>query len=225
MFFSSSDLWSCDAILFWLTIKTLWRASVRDRMNLDSPENSTLFHWTSWSAGGVWPWQDGHHGDVGEEQSQQRGVLRTATLHAKSYGRCQNWSFPVPGWCRQWLLRAEICFAGVSVCCDDPAAWSSSEGTQSGGRAETDGWDVAQLVEHRTVTPLTQVRFPGAARDFLQGVNFQCRHSFGVRTPQCAIACINICAHVKDPVVHVRVRWIMATQAHPARTIVIKWSA
>ena len=32
----------------------------------------------------------------------------------------------------------------------------------------------------------------------------------GVRTPPCAIACIiNICAHIKDPVVHVRVRWVM----------------
>ena len=28
------------------------------------------------------------------------------------------------------------------------------------------GRDVAQLVEHRTTTPPTQVRFPGAARDF-----------------------------------------------------------
>ena len=68
------------------------------------------------------------------------------------------------------------------------------------------------LLEHRTVTPLTQVRFPDAARDFLPRVNFQCRISFGVRTPTCAIACINICGHVKDPVVHVRVRWIMAAQ-------------
>ena len=38
------------------------------------------------------------------------------------------------------------------------------------------GW-----LEHRTVTLLTQVRFPGAARDFLQRVIFQCRLSFGVR--------------------------------------------
>ena len=82
-------------------------------------------------------------------------------------------------------------------------------------------WDcnVAHWLEHRTVTPLTQVRFPGAARDFLPRVNFQCRLSFGVRTPPCAIACINICAHVKDPVVHVRVQWIMTTQTHPACTI------
>ena len=32
--------------------------------------------------------------------------------------------------------------------------------------------DVAQLVEHRTGTPLKQVRFPGAAREFSPGVNF-----------------------------------------------------
>ena len=38
-------------------------------------------------------------------------------------------------------------------------------------------WDVAQLVEHRTVTPLSQVRFPGAAWDFLPKVNFLCRLS------------------------------------------------
>ena len=42
-------------------------------------------------------------------------------------------------------------------------------------------------------------------------VNIQCRLSYGVRTPPCAIARIYICVHVKDPVVHVRVRWIMET--------------
>ena len=81
------------------------------------------------------------------------------------------------------------------------------------------GWDVAQLVEHQTVTPLTQVRLPDAARDFSPGVNFQRRLSCGVHTPPCAIACINICAHVKDPVVHVRVRWIMEVLKQPACTV------
>ena len=38
-------------------------------------------------------------------------------------------------------------------------------------------------------------------------------------TPPCAIACINICAHIKDPIVHVRVQWIMQTLKHPACTI------
>ena len=41
----------------------------------------------------------------------------------------------------------------------------------------------------------------------------------GVRTPPCAIACIYICAHVKDLVVYVRVRWIMETLKHPACTV------
>ena len=80
--------------------------------------------------------------------------------------------------------------------------------------------DVAQLVGHRTGTPPpTPVRFSGAARDFSPIVKFQCRLSYGVRTPPCAIACIYICAHVKDPVVHVRVRWIMETLKHPAYTV------
>ena len=78
------------------------------------------------------------------------------------------------------------------------------------------GGDVAQLVEHRTGTPPTQVRFPGAAEDFSPRVNFQCRLFYFVRTPPCAIACIYICAHVKDPGVHIRVRWIMETLKHPA---------
>ena len=76
------------------------------------------------------------------------------------------------------------------------------------------GGDMAELIEHRTkarqalhrtVTPLTQVRFPGAAMVFLPRVNFQCRLSFGVRTRPCATTCIHISAHVKDPVVHDRI--------------------
>ena len=79
--------------------------------------------------------------------------------------------------------------------------------------------DVAQLVERRTGTLLTQIRLPGAAKRFPPTVNFQCRLSYGVRTPPCAITCINICAQVKDPVVHVRVRWITKTLKHPACTL------
>ena len=40
-----------------------------------------------------------------------------------------------------------------------------------------------------------------------------------VRTPPCAIACINICAHVEDQIVHVRVRWVMETLKHPECTV------
>ena len=64
------------------------------------------------------------------------------------------------------------------------------------------GGDVAQLVERRTGTPLTQVRIPGAARDFSPTVKLFSADSFTrVRTPPCAIACIYICAQVKNPVV------------------------
>ena len=66
------------------------------------------------------------------------------------------------------------------------------------------GGDVAQLVERRTGTPLTQVRLPGAARDFSPKVRFQCKHFYGVRTLPCATAGIYICVHVQDPVVHVK---------------------
>ena len=76
--------------------------------------------------------------------------------------------------------------------------------------------DVARLVERRTGTLPTQVRLSGAARDFSPRVNFQCRLSYDVRTPLCAVACIYICAHVKDPVVHVRVRWMKETLKTPS---------
>ena len=81
------------------------------------------------------------------------------------------------------------------------------------------GGEVAQLVEHRTGTLPTQVRFPGAARDFSPRVNCQCRLSNGVRSSPYTIASIYMCEHVKDLVVNVRVRWIMETQKHPARTV------
>ena len=45
--------------------------------------------------------------------------------------------------------------------------WTRPVPTTAGSRRRHKmGGDVAQLVEHRTDTPLTQVRFPGAARDF-----------------------------------------------------------
>ena len=67
------------------------------------------------------------------------------------------------------------------------------------------GGDVPQLVERRTGSPLTQVRLPGAASDFSPS-QLSVQSLLSVSTSTCAIACINICAHIKDPVVHVRVR-------------------
>ena len=78
--------------------------------------------------------------------------------------------------------------------------------------------DVAQLVDRRTGTPLMQVGFPGAARDFSPRVNFQCRLSYGVCNPRVQSHAL-IRTHVKDPVVYIRVRWITETLKHPAYTV------
>ena len=77
--------------------------------------------------------------------------------------------------------------------------------------------NVVLLIERRTGTSLTRVRFPGAARDFYPRVNFKQRH------PPVSITCINVCARVKDPVVYARVRWIMETLKHPPH--IVGWVA
>ena len=86
----------------------------------------------------------------------------------------------------------------------------------------SDDSPVAQLVEHGTGMLLTKVRFPSMARDFSPRVNFQCRLSYSVCTPPGAVACIYICAHVKDSVVCIRVQCFMAIHTYPAHTIVTK---
>ena len=60
---------------------------------------------------------------------------------------------------------------------------------------------------------------PWCGKGFFSRVNFHCRLSYGVHTPSCAMACIKLCAHVKDPVVHVRVWWIVETLKDPACTV------
>ena len=79
------------------------------------------------------------------------------------------------------------------------------------------GWDVVRLIRasDRHATDADSLVRQGI---FLAESTFSA-DSFGVRTPLCAIAYINICAHDKDYVVRVRVRWIMATQSYPARTV------
>ena len=57
------------------------------------------------------------------------------------------------------------------------------------------GGGVAQLEERRTGTPLRQVRYPDAARDFPPRVNSQCRLSYGVRT---ALVCNRTLQHLCD---------------------------
>ena len=78
------------------------------------------------------------------------------------------------------------------------------------------GRDVAQLVvsdwhaADAGLIPLCYVQV------FLPESTFSANSLTCVHTPPCAIACINICAHVTDPVIHVSVRLIMQTLKHPA---------
>ena len=119
------------------------------------------------------------------------------------------------GHCTQTCRHYPCCWLqsavgwGFSVCGGGEGAEGLPSATIMTIRRRTLSGDVAQLVERPTGTPpLRQVRFPGAARDFSARVNFQCRLSYCLRWPPCVTACINICAHVKDPLVHVEVRWI-----------------
>ena len=73
------------------------------------------------------------------------------------------------------------------------------------------GGDIAQFVEHWTGIPLTQIRLPAMAGDFLLESSLNADSLTSVSTPLCATTCLNLCAHMKDPVVHVRVWWIMET--------------
>ena len=66
-----------------------------------------------------------------------------------------------------------------------------------------------------TGTPPTQLPLPVAARDFSPSQLSVQTLMVSVQAP-CAIAYIYILAHVKDPVVHVRFRWILGTLKHPA---------
>ena len=81
------------------------------------------------------------------------------------------------------------------------------------------GRDVAQLVQshqhaaNASSIPRCGKGFFSRSQLFVQTLVIQCPY-----TP-CAIACINICVHIKDHVLHVRVWWIMETLKHPACTV------
>ena len=84
------------------------------------------------------------------------------------------------------------------------------------------GGNVARLVEHQTSTRPMQVQIPVVAKDFSPS-------QLSVQTllwcPYTPVRnCMRyICVHVKDPVVHVRVLWIMGTLKHPA--CILGWVA
>ena len=95
--------------------------------------------------------------------------------------------------------------ACLSLACIFHWVMRSGSANRVVGCEQLDG-DIATLKEHLTSMPLTQVRLPGVAGNFSPLVSFLYSLPYGVRTPTCAVACIKICAHAKEPVVHVRVR-------------------
>ena len=82
------------------------------------------------------------------------------------------------------------------------------------------GGDVAQLVRASDHHAADKGSIPWCCKGFFfPGSIFSADSFTCVRTPLCAIACINIGVHVKDPVVHVRLRWIMETLTHSECTV------
>ena len=81
------------------------------------------------------------------------------------------------------------------------------------------GWDVAQLVRASDRHAADAGSIPRCGKEFFSQSTFSADSLTCVRTPTCAITCTNICAHIKDPVVRVRVQWIMETLKHPACTV------
>ena len=68
-------------------------------------------------------------------------------------------------WLQQSLLYSMPHATGLSAIAYQSSLFNTANTQQRGG-------DVAQLVEHRTSTPLTQVQFPSVARDFSPKANF-----------------------------------------------------
>ena len=80
--------------------------------------------------------------------------------------------------------QRELDVTGETPSCHDMVGRTVVRGLDCRGRGVADkqfwnrdsrGGDVVQSVEHRTGTLPTQVRFPGAAKDFSPRVNCQCR--------------------------------------------------
>ena len=81
------------------------------------------------------------------------------------------------------------------------------------------GGDVAQLVRASDRHVADAGLIPRCGKGFISQSQLSVQTLTCIRILLCTITCINICAHVKGPVVHVRVGWIMETLKHPACTV------
>ena len=75
------------------------------------------------------------------------------------------------------------------------------------------------MVERRTGRLSHRFDSPEWREIFLPESTFSADSLRCVCTPLCAISGTGICAHFKEPVVHISVRWIMETLKHPVCTV------
>ena len=69
------------------------------------------------------------------------------------------------------------------------------------------GWECSSIELDRHATDAGSISQCG--KRFFSQSQLSVQDCYSNCTTPLAIACINICAHIKDPLVHVRVRWIM----------------
>ena len=78
------------------------------------------------------------------------------------------------------------------------------------------GGDVAQSVRASDRHAADAGSIPRCGKGFFSLSQLSVQTLLRVFVTLCAIACINNCAHVKGPVVHVRVRWIFGNTKTPS---------
>ena len=81
------------------------------------------------------------------------------------------------------------------------------------------GWDVVQWVKASDRHAADAGSNPRCGKGFSSQSHLSVQTLFSMFVHPRAIVCINIGAHDKDPVIHVRVRWFVAVQTYPARAI------
>ena len=127
-------------------------------------------------------------------------------------------------WCRHWQLCVLSTGCSLHV---QKISWQNMAShdftTQSINTWDQKlmwwGWYVTQLARPSDGHAADAGLIPRCSKEFSSESQLSVQTLFWSLYNLCAITCINIYAPNKDPVVNVQVRWIMATQTYPARTI------
>ena len=114
----------------------------------------------------------------------------------------------------KWSRR--FCYWLISSCSAKQGFWGKTSeglGNLQGQGCSSVGTESHQHAANASSIPRCGKGFFSRSQLLVQTLVIQCPY-----TP-CAITCINICVHIKDHVLHVRVWWIMETLKHPACTV------